>query len=506
MEGPSFSLVDDPWIPCIMSGERKELGLGEVLSRASEITEVFDPSPLITLTLHRLLLAILHRNLGPGSLAKWKHLFAAGTFDGQPLERYFDELGHRFFLFHPDFPFLQDASLVGEKERVPIAKLARELSSIGGTTLFDHSFDDARAAVQPGHAARLVLVFQSYAIPDGRGYQTSPLTHGVSVVVRGTNLFETLMFNLVIYNSERPIASDLGEDRPCWEYDSQTRTTAIPRGYVDYLTWPHRRILLVHCHGELTHTYFKSGPPISKEWTQLNRDPMLYYTQSPERGYEAIGISEERALWRESHSMMSLVKRRNGVEPGFINLIARLGIGEKELSAFGAVADNNAIELWRHERLPLPPIYLKEEGPGEALRSALQLAEKVDGILGSELRRMAREIGVGKRDRLRESLPAQARRIYWSSLEVPFRRLLVALPEDESVLDGIKQFGVQKELPNWATFVRRTAEEAFDSACGMLGTSGRAFKAVTIARDTLMKKIGGLMKPYLISGKDGAND
>src|SRR5688500_11864567 len=69
----SFSLVDEPWIPCltVRGGPAEMLGLGAVLTRPREIREIADDSPLVTVALHRLLLAILHRNFGPASTPDW---------------------------------------------------------------------------------------------------------------------------------------------------------------------------------------------------------------------------------------------------------------------------------------------------------------------------------------------------------------------------------------------------------------------------------------------------
>ena len=78
----SYNLVDEKWMPCIMpDGKTKDFGLQEVLVRAHEIKELLDPSPLVTVSLHRLLLAILHRNFGPASLPKWQELWNKDKWD-----------------------------------------------------------------------------------------------------------------------------------------------------------------------------------------------------------------------------------------------------------------------------------------------------------------------------------------------------------------------------------------------------------------------------------------
>ena len=63
----SFNLIDEPWIPCILDGTRVELGLRDVLAQAQQLREIRGDSPLETASLHRLLLAVLHRIFGPKS-------------------------------------------------------------------------------------------------------------------------------------------------------------------------------------------------------------------------------------------------------------------------------------------------------------------------------------------------------------------------------------------------------------------------------------------------------
>ena len=64
----SFNLIDQPWIPCVLPhGRMEDLSLRDTLLNAHKITAIFDQSPLVTAALHRLLLAILHRNFGPAS-------------------------------------------------------------------------------------------------------------------------------------------------------------------------------------------------------------------------------------------------------------------------------------------------------------------------------------------------------------------------------------------------------------------------------------------------------
>src|SRR5450756_512742 len=87
--GPRFNLIDEPWIPCLTrEGEYRELGLRETLVGAADLREVVDPSPLVTVALHRLLLAVLHRVFGPKDREAWAALWRAECFDAAKLDEY----------------------------------------------------------------------------------------------------------------------------------------------------------------------------------------------------------------------------------------------------------------------------------------------------------------------------------------------------------------------------------------------------------------------------------
>ena len=104
---PSFNLVSEPWIPCVTAQGVREFSLREVLAQAHTIKELSDDSPLVTVALHRLLLAILHRNFGPASFDEWKELWRASKWDEAKLNQYFEQWQHRFDLFDKDRPFYQ---------------------------------------------------------------------------------------------------------------------------------------------------------------------------------------------------------------------------------------------------------------------------------------------------------------------------------------------------------------------------------------------------------------
>ena len=111
----SFNLAYESWVPCLMAndGSQQELGLEEVLIKSHEIREIQDPSPIVTLVLHRILLAILHRVFGPSSMDVWRGLHDQGRWDATDLKSYFQRCRPMLDLLSEERPFYQDIALRG---------------------------------------------------------------------------------------------------------------------------------------------------------------------------------------------------------------------------------------------------------------------------------------------------------------------------------------------------------------------------------------------------------
>ena len=166
------------------------------------------------------------------------------------LNAYFDSWRHRFDLFDSGRPFYQVPWMEGTKVH-PIATLMEEAASGNNPTLFDHSTDDTSISATPAEAACYLIARQAYSIGFGKSspfyFSDSALVRGMTIKMVGENLFETLMLNLVRYKGDEPIPRT-GDDAPEWEREEARepdRQGTIPAGYVDYLTWPSRRIHLI---------------------------------------------------------------------------------------------------------------------------------------------------------------------------------------------------------------------------------------------------------------------
>ncbi|MHB1007515.1 MAG: type I-E CRISPR-associated protein Cse1/CasA [Chloroflexota bacterium] len=502
---PSFNLVDRPWIPCQMvsSGRGEVLSLADLLDRAHEVRALSHSSPLVLASVHRLLLAVLHRALdGPRSPDDWVTLWRGGTWALPAVSDYLEKWRNGFDLFHPQRPFYQ-VPWMANAEPHPVALLMLEAASGNNATLFDHRHEGSPQPLSPAEAALYLLARQAYSIGFGKSqpfyFSDATLTRGLSVQVLGDNLFETLALNLLVYDDLRP-QPRVGDDLPAWEQDppaSPHPAGSQPCGYVDYLTWLSRRIHLVpEDDGTVRFCQVQQNLRLAGELL----DPFKCFLKSAQGGFRPLPIDPDKALWRQSatlfHPVGDQVKR-----PEVFSRLDRLamsgrvdGLGLRatyRFDVFGFATDPGkaaSVTFWQHDRLPLPVAFLGDAELWNTLALALSLAESIAGKVRSAVRITAywllfpegdpRKAKPKDWDRVKPLLEhAAAEHLYWPNLEAPFYRLLTGLPVDTTDDgDGGTCYGL-RELPVWTDALRREARHAYDRAIAAFDGSPRALKA-----------------------------
>lgn len=513
---PSFCLISEPWIPCLKpAGEVQELGLQETLCRAHEISEVSDPSPPVTASLYRLLLAVLHRVFGPRNSGEWKRLWEAGEFGRGQLDEYFSQWRHRFDLFDEERPFYQVAGM-DDKLLKSVANLAPQCSSGNNAALFDHTLDETQVEVESSIAARLLLVQQGFALGGLCGTETgrvaaqaAPLVAGAVILAMGKTLFETLMLNLVVYDCESDKPLPCRDDAPAWEQDNATSPEVRrPDGYLDYLTWQSRRLWLrpqpTAAGGwHVSQVIVTNAREFPKDYF-LHEDPMLAYGRREKAPpgqdpWPALRFRENRALWRDSLALLQSIPDQRQrpaildhlgerIEEGVLGQEARL-----DLAAIGLCSNQAKMFFWRHERQPLPVRYLSNPELVEHLRGCLEATEQVEADLRAAVWRLAEEVlAPGDRTADKEAVRTAMAGLgtvgaYWSMLEPRFHRLVADLAERPAEADDISK--------QWLSDVCQEARRQLDNTARGLQHSGRMLRATTSAQRLLNSRLHKFATP-----------
>ncbi|PST47234.1 type I-E CRISPR-associated protein Cse1/CasA [Bifidobacterium callitrichos] len=350
--GPIWNLVDDSWLPCVYEdGHYREIPLRELFHDAPRIRSFSGDIPQQSVTLLRLVLAIMYRayalrygeDLDRRDLRElWDYVWKRGRFDEDgTIDEYLDRFHDRFYLIHSDRPFYQvpgltyatgkDMDSVGEMV-ADVPKPEKFLFSMRSSKSLDH-LDFAQASrwlifLQAFDTAGIKSPVEGNThINKGKVYApkgavgTGWLGAIGTVNVEGENMFRTLMTNWCLYdtNSDARLFGAPG-DLPPWESDEPPTTDLTMRtsitGPVNAMTLQSRRVRLVpdddgtciiglvNCYGDIvtasdtddveTMTAWRSSPQ-QQQKLGLSTIPLMPVTHNA-----------SRALWRGLASILEI--------------------------------------------------------------------------------------------------------------------------------------------------------------------------------------------------------
>ncbi|MEZ4705923.1 MAG: type I-E CRISPR-associated protein Cse1/CasA [Caldilineaceae bacterium] len=528
---PSFNLIDQPWIGAVdHQGRLQEYSLRDLLMHAHKLRSLHDDSPLVIASLLRMLLALLHRVYdGPQNRSGWQMLWQTGHFDGEKFERYFTQWYDRFDLFSQSHPFYQTTAEIGKPS--PITTLIPEAASGNNATLFDHRTEDNFVPFEPAKTATAVLVAQYFSLGGGqsgikgRNFTDATLTRGATCVIQGKNLFQTLILNLVPYQSH-PLFIALGEAGiPAWEQQNPlVPDRSLPNGLLDYMTWQSRRIKVVPTKvGTVSQVYRSQGLILDRKLDLL--DSMKFYKKYSDT-LAIVSLQPDRAVWRDTEALFRLQDSffRPPAAMEWLGILVERRILPKaetlKYLILGMASGQAKVEYYRSEAMPLPSQYMENDRESvDALATALQSADGVASALSyatffmawlqlnpdieqdaqmtserisSKMSAVLKETRTELKDMSRDEeskkianlyLSWAAERRYWALLEPLFRQTMQAIPQDSPAA-----------ITLWFDWLRQSAWDVFNQVCNGLGDDPRALKATVRGREQLARGLGIVLK------------
>ena len=516
---PSFNLLTQPWIPCILEGNRSvQLSLLGTVAKAHQIKRIQTDLPIMTGSLYLFLLAFVMSVLRPKEEIDWKAIWESGKFPEEKVLDYAKTWENRFDLFDPIHPFYQDP-LFGKREKdlknlpkgqtpsqKPLSGFLLHLASGSQATLFDHSLDEQPQEYSLTEAVQLLIMLQAYSlggmslasISKDKYYKDAPFGRGITFINWGINLFETLLLNLP--------TEDFGpyrhheNDKPAWEVeDSHSEERFAPNGLMDLLTWQSRRFLLIpeeNTKGVFIQQVF-SAPGFGIVETYSNP---LYQTKIVEKRTKTtispLRFQTGRTLWRDSSAILGF--RSDNKRPPLPiywanRLISANFITKKKifLDLYGMCTEPGKQKAYTYaqETFSAPSQYLSDPDLLSDLDRNLDIAEQVKQALRTSLWVMACLVIAPNSDLEAEHHPSgndtgpmiihwNADEVYWSRLEPAFYELLFALPLD-----------ADQAYAQWEQALGNAAWEALKFAESQVGTDTAGLKACAKAENTLGYKI-----------------
>jgi CRISPR system Cascade subunit CasA len=298
--------------------------------------------------------------------------------------------------------------------------------------------------------------------------------------VRGDDLCETLLLNLIQYDGEEKPCVATGDDLPVWERQSQKPKERIPVGYIDYLTYQWRRVKVFVQGDRVVRVALHPGDRISKDLSTSQWECGIAYNKT-KKGLMTVRLNQNRSLWRDSAVFLQSSNEVSSC-PRIVEWVAILK-AEKDLvksnvhlQILGLNVDNAKPLGWTSQQFAAPLIYLTNKALWQSLSSAIAIAEDHQQLFrsfkGSPYHALAEVLKNNDAAGFAATLDGESR--YWATLDRTFQELLLALPEDK--LNDRKSITYGNvELPKWTKTIQDAAREAFtDSIASIRNYEARA--------------------------------
>lgn len=324
----SFNLMSQPWIKALsVEGEEVELSIRELFEQSHTLKQLANESPTVDFAITRILLAIMYRSCLPEEssdpLEQWQDMWNSHGFPHQAIAHYLDTWESRFDLFDQERPFMQVADLmtVAEDPWKNISTIVSDWPKDGA--LFKRKvFGDSISCAE---AARWLIHCHAYdpagikgaAIGDPR--EKKGKVFGTLVgwggwlgghTIHGETLAHTLLLNLVVDIEVDPSDIPIWEDKLPLTQMERSPMEAGPFGPISLMTWPARRIRLLHDQGRVSKVMLCSGD--NAPHTALHGKELMtgwrYSEPQTKKAKRVVympqTLNPDRALWRGLETLL----------------------------------------------------------------------------------------------------------------------------------------------------------------------------------------------------------
>lgn len=476
MPEKEFNLIDEPWVRVMrQNGEIEEVSLCDALLRAHEFADLAGETQTQNIAVLRLLLAVLHTVFTrvdengedapledeDDAFDRWDALWENGSFPEKPIVDYLKEWHERFWLFHPERPFMQAVSAENGTAN-DAKKLIGEISeSNHKIRLFQMRSGVGKEAVSYAEAARWLLHLNGFddravkpkdKLPDRGKIKVAWLGRVGLTYACGKNLFETLMLNLTVLNgNDEPWE----ENHPTWEMPEarhkELKRVCVPDNPAELLT-EQSRLIFLQRKGDSVSGYAVKGGDVFDTDANAFIETMTAWryvkeTKKSPACYLPAMHSADRQMWRDFANLF-LSGNDNSI-PGVVAWTKKLKkkhcLDRKQLIQFNITGmaygsnDSLFIDAFGDELTFHTALFSEvNEGwlnrIGEEVAKCDQIASKV-GLLSQAIHLAS---GGDPKDKKKAERMAHARERWYDQIDEPFRKWLRSLdPETMSIDEAV---------------------------------------------------------------------
>lgn len=489
-----FNLLDEPWLPVrLADGSVQHLGLLDAMRRSSEITALAETAPPSLVAEYRLLLAIVHRAL-VRSRGTWKDSDRVKWYQqGLPVDElcaYLEAWRERFWLFHPEHPFMQVAALATAEEtrdkRKPWTQMSLASANGNAPVVFDHAMDAAPTAISWPAAVSHLLGFLQFT-PGGLvkalrdADKAGALVNTAAVLPVGENLAQTLCLAL----HRPPLPSAREPDLPAWERPPLTLSQlrgdpVLATGPNDRYTRQSRSVLLqAEEDGRVRWLRFAAGYALGEDPQQP--DPMACFRAGSDR-LVRVSFTEGRAAWRDLPALVPAPQGDEGAKfspAAVVEAAAALHVltgrarRHQPLLVAGLASDQAKLLRWRVEQFPLPQALLTAPEQARELRALMALSEELYRLM----RGLTTDLVAGTLpDSTSKDTRSRAREMVDSG---PFTATYFAAAERElwALMDLLALGDPDAACALWQRTLKEAAEQGWMRLVSALGHSARVLQS-----------------------------
>lgn len=443
------------------------------------------------------------------AIRRWGALWELRRFPYEPIDEYLEQWGHRFWLFHEDRPFWQVASVKEEILRGKLAyaeatskekkekgeddkkkgknsskkitedtltpnalsKLNGEISqSANKDRLFNVRSGNVKEELSYSEAARWLVNINAW---DDTGVKKANKKEKLPkskigwlgqlgcIQAVGSNLFETLLLNLVLLQDGEEPWKEV--EKPIWEQEKLSKKErtgkACPENSAELLTWQSRRVLLNREKKRINGFWILSGDFIESDDGPAKEDvlaeQMTVWKERRQANRASTYIpklhNEAHQMWREFGGMFC--EEQNTHLPGIVRwngkLYRELGVQGNQHCTYRIISmcydeKKSSTQNLFWDQLSFAKGILAEFSLQSDsawifdIKKAVAYCDKVAEQVGNlAVHLLLAAGGILEKDKSQKNVSVAAQEIYYSRLDLPFRQWLYLV--DPSVQGKEKQ-------------------------------------------------------------------